>query len=81
MGVTCWGGGAAGEMIGLVFFFSKEMIRFHPHLVGIILKGRRSKVVKMVQVAPRGGGGLRVKLCKFPISSSPDIQNLVRPGI
>ena len=43
---------------------SKDMIRFHPNLVGIILKGRRAKYVKMVQVAP-GGGHLSVKLCKF----------------
>ena len=33
------------------------MIRFHPNLVGIILKGRRSKVAKMVHVALKGGGG------------------------
>ena len=50
-------GGAEREMFILVFFTSKEMIRFHPNLVGIILRGKRSKVAKMVHVAPRGGPG------------------------
>ena len=61
MGVTYRG--PAMEML-FWSFSSKEMIRFHPNLVGIIFEGRRPKVVKMVQVAP-GGGPLRVKLCKF----------------
>ena len=53
------GGGAAREMFIFVFF-CKRNIRFHPNLVGIILRGKRSKVAKMVHVAP-GGGPPRVK--------------------
>ena len=55
MGVTCWGA-LKGKCL-FWYFSSKEMIRFHPNLVGIILKGKRSKVAKMVHVAPRGAQG------------------------
>ena len=56
MGVTCWGGGLQGKCL-FCYFSSKEIIRFHPNLVGIILKGRRSKVAKMAHVALRGAQG------------------------
>ena len=35
----------------------KCMVRFQPNFVGIILRGKRSKVAKMVHVAPRGPRG------------------------
>ena len=40
-----------------LFTFSsspKCMVRFQPNFVGTILRGKRSKVAKMVHVAPRG---------------------------
>ena len=46
------GGGCKGNFL-FWYFSSKEMIRFHPNLVGIILRGKRSKVAKMVHVVPR----------------------------
>ena len=48
------GGGALQGKCLFWYFSSKEIIRFHPNLVGIILRGKRSKVAKMVHVAPRG---------------------------
>ena len=62
-GSNMLGGALQGKFL-FWYFSSKEMIRFHPNLVGIILRGKRSKVAKMVHVAPRGaqgGGPPRVK--------------------
>ena len=49
-------------------FSSKEIIKFHPNLVGVILKGKRLKVDKMARVA-LGGGPPRIKQCKLETSS------------
>ena len=57
------GGGALQGKCLLWYLSAKEMIRFHPNLVGIILRGKRSKVAKMVHVAPRGPRG-RAPKCK-----------------
>ena len=48
---------------------------FQPNLAGIILRGRRFKVVQIVCVAPMGAQGEGFqgpKPCKFQTSSSPD---------
>ena len=56
MGVTCWGA-LQGKFL-FWYFSSKEMIRFHPNLVGIILRGKRSKVAKKTGTcSPQGGPG------------------------
>ena len=49
------------SVVRKLFTFSssspKCMVRFQPNCVGIILRGKRSKVAKMVHVAPRGAQG------------------------